>query len=358
MTNHHTLFTRVQDYYADLATRLRSARQTISMTSLAFEDGQWGRRIASALTARAAAGVNVRLMVDELGQLSDEPRHILSNHKILAELRSAGVQVDVFQPKSKGLSIQNRMHCKFCAVDEQTAYLGGSNVGDYYTTWSDTNLRVDGSLGETLHATYDYLRNFSLKDAPVIPQPNLSDLWAGDDRLLFTIPGKRLDIRRALLDLILNANRAIHLRTWYFLPDAEILNALCSQAENGVQVNVLLSHRTRVRPVDLANAIHTRRLVCAGGWVYRYAGHYMHAKVAWNDHGTILLGSANLDPHSMAINFESCLHMQDQNLAWQLQRAFEADLHTCIPQTRDAFRRQTLPAKLLSHACNLASSWL
>jgi phosphatidylserine/phosphatidylglycerophosphate/cardiolipin synthase-like enzyme len=84
----------------------------------------------------------------------------------------------------------------------------------------------------------------------------------------------------------------------------------------------------------------------------------MHAKVAWNDQNTILLGSANLDPHSMAINFESCLEIKNQNLTWQLQRAFEADLHTCIPQTRDVFRRQSLPGKFVSHACNLASSWL
>lgn len=358
MNNHHTLFTRVQDYYADLATRLQAASESISMACLAFEDGQWGRRIANALSDRAAAGLRVRLMVDELGQLTDEPRHILSNYKIMNELRAAGVQVDIFHPAAPGLSIQNRQHCKFCAVDDDTVYLGGSNVGDCYTTWSDTNLRVDGSMGNSLHMIYDHLCSFSRGDASLAPLPDLSDLWAGDDRLLLTIPGKRLDIREALLDLILGAEKTIHLRTWYFLPDDEILDALCTQAVRGVQVNVLLSHRTRVRPVDLANAIHVHRLVCAGGHVYRFAGRYMHAKVAWNERGTVLLGSANLDPHSMKINFESCLQIEDQNLAWQLNRAFNADLQVCIPQTPEVYRRQPLTGKFLSHACNLASPWL
>jgi cardiolipin synthase len=358
MTNRHTLFTQVQDYYADVVTRLQSAENMISMTCLAFEDGQWGGRIADALSERAAAGVIVRLMVDELGQLTDEPRSILSNYKILNELRSAGVQVDVFRPTKQGLSIRNRMHCKFCAVDDETAYLGGSNVGDYYTTWSDTNLRVDGSLGDTLHRTYDYLRSFSEDGDKVTVQLDLSDLWVGDDRLLLTLPGNRFDIRSALLDLFRNAKRAIHLRTWYFLPEAEILNSLCSQAENKVKVNVLLSHRTRVRLVDLANAIHVHRLTCSGGRVYRYTDSYMHAKTAWNDQGTILLGSANLDPHSMAVNFESCLLIQDANLAWQLQRTFQADLQKCTQQTPESYRRQTLPNKFMSHACNLASPWL
>ena len=358
MPNDHTLFTRVQDYYADLVIRLESAHQAISMVCLAFEDGQWSRRIANAMVARAAAGVKVRLMVDELGQLSDEPHHILSNHKILAEFRSAGVQVDIFQPKSKGLSIRNRMHCKFCAVDDETIYLGGSNVGDYYTTWSDTNLRVDGPLGDKLHVIYDYLRSFSFADPPLASQPYLSDLEIGDDRLLFIIPGKQLDIRHALLKLIKEADRSIHLRTWYFLPDAEILDALCTQAQNGIQVNVLLSHRTRVRPVDLANSIPIHRLVCAGGRVCRYTGRYMHAKTTWNNLGTVLLGSANLDHSSMNNNFESCLLLQDQDLACQLQQAFEADLPTCILQTPESFHRQNLPVKFLSHACYLVSPWL
>jgi cardiolipin synthase len=250
------------------------------------------------------------------------------------------------------------MHCKFCAVDEETVYLGGSNVGDYYTTWSDTNLRVDGCLGDTLHKTYDHLRSFSVKGETTPSELDLSDLWVGDDRLLLTVPGSRFDIRSALLDLFKNAKRSIHLRTWYFLPDADLLNAMCSQAENQVKVNVLLSHRTRVRLVDLANAIHVHRLTCAGGRVFRYTDSYMHAKTAWNDQGTILLGSANLDPHSMATNFESCLQINDPTLARQLKQAFQADLDRCEEQSPDSYRRQTLPDKFISHTCNLASPWL
>jgi cardiolipin synthase len=84
----------------------------------------------------------------------------------------------------------------------------------------------------------------------------------------------------------------------------------------------------------------------------------MHAKTTWNDQGTILLGSANLDPHSMAVNFESCLLIQDANLARQLQRAFQADLQKCTQQTPESYRQQSLPDKLMTHTCNLASPWL
>ena len=357
MTNKHTLFPRVQDYYADLVTHLNSAQKEISMTCLAFEDGLWPRRILQALVDRAAGGIPVRLMVDQLGQVSDEPRTFLTNYHILENLRSQGVQVDVFHPALPGLSIRNRMHCKFCAIDDDTLYIGGSNVADYYTTWSDTNLRLDGNLGSQFHETYDYLRSFSHRES----QDTAASYLPGDttgDQLCLTIPGMRRDVRQALLNLIRNADREIHLRTWYFLPDAEIMDLLCAQAEQGVTVNVLLSNKTRIRPVDLANVIHIQRLVLAGGRVFRYARSYMHAKVAWNEHGEVLLGSANLDAHSMSSNFESCLLIQDEKLTRELQQVFDSDLCDCLPSTPESYTRIPLPGRLLSHTCNLASPWL
>ncbi|MFN2215720.1 MAG: phospholipase D-like domain-containing protein [Anaerolineales bacterium] len=358
MKTKHTLFVKVNDYYADLVDHLPEAQEMISMTCLAFEDGSWGQRMADGLIERAKAGVQVRLMVDELGQITDDPKHFMTSYKILNYMRENGVQVDVFHPRKEGLSIRNRLHCKFCAIDSETLFIGGSNVGDYYTTWSDTNIRVEGALGQTMHQLYDELKSCSCKETSITPTTGKELEWVGDDRLQLNAPGSRLEIRKALLDLILNARKSIHIRTWYFLPDEDILNALCSQAEKGVKVHVLISDRTRIRPVDLANNIHIRKLVNAGGLVYRYKDTYMHAKAAWNEQGTSLVGSANLDPHSMGINFECCLQIEDRNLAWNLQMAFELDLRKCELQTNDTLCHQTLSVKFLSQTCNLVSPWL
>jgi len=355
--NQHTLFTKVQDYYEDLVTQLASAQDRISMTYLSFDSGEWSERISQVLTAKAAAGVRVRLMVDEVGQLLDKPRHAVKNIALFNHLRSHGVQVDVYRPASP-LQVNNRLHCKIAAIDDRTVFLGGSNIGDYYTTWTDSNLRVDGSFGNTFHNIYDFLHGHSQDGDPGAHSLDTSNLWAGDERLWLTIPRKQYDIREALMQLILNADKAIYIRTWYFLPDDEMLDALCEQAKKGVQVNVLLSHETRVRPVDFANYIHVHKLVCAGGHVYRYAGKYMHSKAAWNDSGDVLFGSANLDPHSMRINFESCLQINDPKLTWELRRAFYADLATSPKQTPESYLDRSLARKALTHACNLASQWL
>jgi len=355
--NQHILFTKVQDYYANLVTELATAQKEISMSYLAFEDGKWAREILQVLQAKVNDGVRVRLMVDEIGQLFDEPGNIFHNFEIVSHLRSIGVQVDIFRPASP-LQINNRLHAKFTAIDERIVFLGGSNIGDYYTTWTDTNLRVDGELGNTFHTLYDFLNGFS-KDGNVNARMlDTSNLWIGNERLWLTVPHRNYEIRDALMNLILNAEKSIFIRTWYFLPDDEMLEALCEQARKGVQVNVLLSHETRVRPVDFANYIHVHKLVCAGGNVYRYASKYMHSKAAWNDQGDALFGSANLDPTSMRGNFESCLEIHDSTLTWELRRAFYADLTESPKQTPESYSQLSVAEKALTHACNFASPWL
>lgn len=353
------LFTQVRSYYRDLVDQLETARDTISMTYLAFDTGEWAGRIAQVLREKAASGVSVRLMVDEIGEITDEPRHVLQNRSLLNNLKAAGVQVDVFRPSGHGLTPFNRLHCKICAIDQRTAYLGGSNIGDYYPDWSDTNLRLNGDLGNTFHGIYDYLGQFSASRVPADFLPiDPSDLWAGNGRIWLTIPQQRADIHRVLLDLIEKADQAIHIRTWYFLPDREILQALCVKAEQGVHVDVLLSHQTRIHPVDIANYLHAHQLALCGGQVHRYTGQYMHAKLAWNNLNDVLLGSANLDSRSMSGNFEICLAVRDASLAQKLEQAFEADLHACFTQTPEIYHRRSLPQKIISHTCNLASDWL
>lgn len=354
--NRHTFFPKVENYYANLVERLAAAQERISMVYLAFEDGLWAKRIIEILRAKSAAGLRVQMMVDELGQQFDEPRRLLRNHEILASLRAAGVDVETYRPSHPALSIRNRMHCKFAAIDEHTAFIGGSNIADYYTAWSDTNIRVDGDLGDSFHRTFEFLRGFSR----VADEHRLasSDLEAGSDRLWLNLPNQRADIRAALLNLIRSADQSLHLRTWYFLPDAEILNALCEQSRRGVQVNLMFSHQTRIRPVDFASHIPVRQLVQSGANVYRYTGAYLHSKVSWNDHGDVLLGSANLDAHSMHGNFESCLEINDPSLAWDLRRAFANDISSCRYQTHESLKRLSLAERILSHTCNLAAPWL
>jgi cardiolipin synthase len=238
-----------------------------------------------------------------------------------------------------------------CAIDNHDVFLGGSNIGDHYTSWDDTNLRLSGPIGDTFHQIANYVGQFS-NDHLCFPKPeiNLSNLFAGDAQILLTVPKHRCDIRRALLKLIFDAEKSVYIRTWYFLPDREILNALRSRAEEGVDVNILLSHRTRVRPIDLANIIHCHKIAKSGGRIVRYTKKFMHAKVAWNDQDDVLFGSANLENVALHNSFECCVALKDHNLSSNLRQAFESDSNFGFIQTPDFLWGRSIQNKVFSKA--------
>jgi cardiolipin synthase A/B len=325
------LFTEVLPFYQALETAVAQAQHTIHMAYFAFDQGEWAQRIGAALREKAAAGVAVHLMVDEAGQVLDNPRNGWCNRQLMAALQAGGVAVTLFRPQGRRLGYFNRLHCKFCAIDGRIAFIGGSNIGDHYLHWRDSNLQITGELGDGLVQLYQLLSGFGGKPPPKVARPN--GLQIAGIPLLLTLPGHRQDIRRALLDMVLAAETAVTLRSWYFLPDQEIMNALLSQAERGIQVTILFSHRTRVPPIDWLNRWLTRDLLQAGARIFRYAGRYMHAKEAWNDQGCILIGSANIDRWAMCSTFECSLHLKDQALAEQLAHALHEDTHCCIAQS-------------------------
>lgn len=352
----YRLFTDVRCFYQDLITALQQAERNVDMIYFAFDHGEWADKFSQILRQKASKGVAVRLMVDELGLVADHLKNGWRNHLLLASLRAAGVQVDLFRPAGNRLSQFNRLHAKICAIDGHLAFIGGSNIGDHYLHWRDSNLCVEGNLGEAFTQLYPYLQQFTQGQA--CRSLTLSALKVGGISLLLTLPGRRQDIRRALLELILEAERSVSICTWYFLPDREILDALCSQAENGINVTVLFSHRTRMPFIDLANRVASYELTRSGVSVYRYQGRYMHAKEAWNDKGTILFGSANVDKWALTSNFECSLRLEDYSLMQALQQALYADLNHCQLQMTGLWRGKRGLQQAMASACSLATEWL
>lgn len=322
------LFTSVLPYYTRLLEDLQQAKQDISLIYHAFVDGQWSQRIAAALITRAQAGARVRLMTDGFGLFLERKRAYIRNLLLIKRLRDAGVTVDIFHPATHRVTSIHRLHIKLCAIDDQIAFVGGSNIADHYLTWDDTNLRLHGPTLRGFHDVYDEVLHQS-KNHP-LDHSSFSMREPPHPAIRLTIPHRKKEIRAALLKLIEEADQCIHLRTWYFLPDREVFQSLVQKARSGVEVCILLSHRTRVRPIDFMNRPLCRRIVDAGGSVYRFTEKYMHAKVAWNNKGDVLLGSANMDYTGMNSNFECSLALREPGLRDQLHERFLKDAGGCL----------------------------
>jgi len=326
MHNQYHLFHEVGPFYETLWNLISKAKKSISMLYLIYDQGVWADRLNEVLITQALSGIKVRIMADYLGTITDHPLNLINNLRMVKQLKRAGLEVTLFNPAGPRMSFLDRLHIKMCAIDENYLFLGGSNIGDYYLDWQDTNLLIDGTLGNIGHDLFDFVRSRS-KDRPysAVPEMDLPTSCIGDARVILTVPGSRRDIYRCIVSLVLNAHSPIYFRYWYFLPPKELLNALLSQLENGLQLNIMVSNSTRVPIIDLANRITLKKLKLSGATIFRYKKRNMHSKIAWTEDGEIILGSANIENRGLANNFELCVGLHDPVLAEELSGNFWRD---------------------------------
>ena len=126
--NHITPYTDGKAKFADLIKEIGSARDHVHMQYFILKDDGLGRDIMKALTERARAGVEVRLLVDGVGS-GGLPKHFYD------EFTAAGGKHAVFFPSLFGyfnFRVNFRNHRKIAVIDGETAFIGGFNIGDDY----------------------------------------------------------------------------------------------------------------------------------------------------------------------------------------------------------------------------------
>jgi cardiolipin synthase len=113
---------------------------------------------------------------------------------------------------------------------------------------------------------------------------------------------------------------------------------LAQAVARGARVRVLLAGKSDVPLMQLASRSLYRRLVNRGIEIWEYQPQVLHAKLIVVD-DIVFVGSSNLDPRSLRINFEVMLRIQDATLAAAARQRFEADLaQRAIPVTREALQ--------------------
>lgn len=94
----------------------------------------------------------------------------------------------------------HREHRKLLAVDGRVAFLGEFNIGELYTTWRGTHLRVRGEGARSISRAFaDFWNTHRSEDLPEIP-PVRKDAWDPSTNLLVNDPYRHaLPIRAAHL---------------------------------------------------------------------------------------------------------------------------------------------------------------
>ncbi len=361
------------ELFAALIAAVNRARYEVWLTTYIFHTDESAQAVSHALVAAAQRGVRVRVVVDGFGTMGS-----------LGELRRwwahTPVAVAVYRPLDRWWAwLQpehlRRLHQKVAVVDGEVGFVGGINVIDdrldlhhgrlesprldyavqvrgpvvapmvhtaramwtraaFGADWRDEIAQmVRGPRG--LHRARELLRSMRLVPvglagpAATLPADRTEPSSPGTMEAAFLLRDnlrQRHSVQAALLQACGHARQEIDIVCPYFYPGRVLRRALLQAARRGVRVRLLLQGQPDYKIAALAASVLYRELLDGGVHIFEYDAAFLHAKVVRVDERWATVGSSNLDPLSLLVNFEANLAVRDgafvREVAASLETAF------------------------------------
>ncbi|WP_342566281.1 cardiolipin synthase [Paenibacillus sp. FSL R7-0345] len=342
---------------------IRNATKEINVQYYIIQPDALGRRLRDELTAKAKAGVKVRLLYDEIGSRQ-------TSRAFFKELIEHGGKVEVFFPslfRLINLRINNRNHRKLCIIDGEIAYIGGFNVGDEYLGldkkmgyWRDTHFRMKGS------AVNQILGRFLLdwnKAAPRgesesehLPLPQEKHTGSSVVQIISSGPNSQTEhLKNMYLKLIASAKKSVYIQTPYFIPDASFMDACKIALLSGVDVRIMIPNKPDHMFVYPATLSHAGELLPYGVKILQYEKGFMHAKTIVVDQEIASVGTTNIDTRSFRLNFEVNALVCDEEIAGDLHELFLKDSMSCTELTLERYEARPKLLKFKEAVARLLS---
>lgn len=339
-----------------------SAQSEILLATYIFDDDETGRRFVAALAAARDRGVKVSVLLDDLGRRTSYPG-------ILPRLQAAQLQVGRFMPiqlMPPKFSLNLRSHRKLLIVDQQLGFAGGMNIGDRQLLSGDAPWRaadihfqlrgpVVSALRELFAADWRRFGSGDMDAAGIVSATHGS----ASCRLIADGPDERMDhLILLLIGVISAARQRVVIVTPYFLPDRRLGSALQSAALRGVRVQILIPQHCNWPFVRWALDHTLWDLLTVGVEVREQPGVFAHSKCLLIDHDYALVGSANLDPRSLRLNFELAIEIVDADFSGQLLSYVEPLLERSRVLSLQELSRRPLAVRLRDAAASLFAPYL
>ncbi len=338
-----------------LKADLKDAKNHIHIEYFVLFDDELGSIIIDILCKKAEEGVNVRLVYDDVG--SD----ISSKSK--KKLTASGVEHFPFMPvlfSNSTSKLNYRDHRKIVVIDGAIGYVGGINLDKKYDNtfkndrfWRDTHLRLEGGAVGSLQSSFLLSWNFASNDEMEIEEKLFPKNPPNNERpvaVQIAASGPDTDwanIMEAMFCAINSARERVYITTPYFMPNDAILTALTTSARSGVDVRVIIPYESDSWAAQYASDSYIEQCLESGIKIYRYTKGFVHAKTMVIDGMLSIIGTANLDYRSFALNFEINALIYNTDINQQMEAIFQADLAECDLVDFERWKERGLRRRLI-----------
>ena len=325
-------------FYPRMLDDIGSATSTVHINQFGFRPGVVGDEFAEALIAKAAEGVQVRLVVDRQG--SDPER---GSSRLYERLTAAGVEVCVvratklratFGPLGGGGAVRWNLgalghidHRKVAVVDGRIGWVGGAGIEDHFQDgrFHDLFIRVTGPVVAQLQLVlvggFRWLGG-TIERAEV--ESLFPDLEDGPDPVpavvLHNAPGRFRPITDAIARLLDGARETLDVVNPY-VTDRGMIRRIEQAARRGVLVRLFVPANANNWACAAAQQAHHGTLLDAGVRIIAHPA-MLHEKAFVRDGEELLAGTCNLEAWSLKRFFEIDLLLRSEAVAAQFDERF------------------------------------
>lgn len=358
------LLENTEDAFEKMFAAIKSAKKHINICTYILADDNIGRRLMSVLRERAENGVKVQVMYDAFGSAAGSFKLFFHSFRKIPNLKIIGFsQVNILKRK---FQLNNRNHRKILVVDSETAFTGGVNFHDVYLPEAgkegtrDYHFKIHGPV--VLDLQYTFLRDWfymtggeaeDLLSPDYFPVPESR----GNCAIRVINSGPTQDERAvALVTLVAAANVAkkqLLIITPYFVPPRSLILALRLAAHRGIDVRVLVPQKNNHPTLRQASHALYEGLLLSGVRIFEREPPFIHAKATLIDDEAAIIGSANLDPRSLYLNYETNLVVLDTQFTTSLKRAMLEEFEHSVEITHVNWNKRSGFKRLIENFFNL-----
>ena len=350
--------------YPAMIEAIDRAERSVALSTYIFDNDRAGTLFLDGLVRAVARGVEVRVLIDDMGARYSMP-------SVTHKLHGAGITAARFLPTLlpwRMPFVNLRNHRKILVTDGKAGFTGGMNIREGLllregprNPLQDMHFLIEGPVVDHLQKAFAedwaFCTGELLQDEtwfpPLEPKGAVTARGIPDGpdedfgKLLWTVQGA-----------IACAKSSIRIVTPYFLPDSALIKALNVASMRGVEVDIILPGVNNLPVVKWACTDIQRQVLEHGCNIWLSPPPFDHSKLLIVDSFWVLFGSGNWDSRSFQLNFEFNVECYDQNLAAQLDEIINSKLKHAHRVSLEEIDSRRLPVKLRDGIARLFSPYL